>query len=46
MKVSNCCGAEMKSPLDEMEICPDCKEHCAVEEEDDEEMTLDSMDRF
>jgi len=32
MKVSNCCGAPL---LDEFEICSDCKEPCAAEEDED-----------
>jgi hypothetical protein len=31
-KYSNCCGALMESPWDDIEMCPDCKEHCGVEE--------------
>lgn len=32
--MSNCCGAEMKGAVIDMEICPDCKEHCGVDEEE------------
>lgn len=31
---SNCCGAEMSPSYRDMEICPDCKEHCEVEVEE------------
>lgn len=33
---SNCCGAEAGEYLD-IGICPDCKEHCDFEEEEDDE---------
>ena len=37
MIVSDCCGAEAGEFLD-IEICPDCREHCEfVESEEDEE---------
>jgi len=31
MKISNCCGAEMCEWEDIM-ICPNCQEHCEVED--------------
>ena len=30
----------------DMEICPDCKEHCEAIDEEEDEATLGSMDRF
>jgi hypothetical protein len=36
MKISNCCGAELHSPWDDIEMCPDCKEHCVVEDEEEQ----------
>lgn len=30
--VSNCCGAEMNGMWQDYEMCPDCHEHCEVEE--------------
>ena len=35
MSYSTCCGAHTTMP--EMDICPDCLEHCDWEEEEDEE---------
>ena len=35
MPYSTCCGAETNMP--EIDICPDCLEHCDWEEEEDEE---------
>lgn len=37
MYVSNCCGAYMNDVSVDMGICPDCKEHCAVDEESEED---------
>ena len=31
-KYSSCCGVEMSSEYSDRLICPDCKEHCGVEE--------------
>jgi len=33
MKISNCCGADMKE-YEDASICPNCKEHCEIEEFD------------
>jgi hypothetical protein len=35
MPYSTCCGAHTN--FDEIDICPDCLEHCDWEEEDEEE---------
>lgn len=35
-KVSNCCGAIMNSMWIDYEMCPDCHDHCEIEEEDNE----------
>ena len=32
MKTSNCCGAYMNEIFQDVEICPDCKEYCGLEE--------------
>jgi hypothetical protein len=37
IKLSSCCGAEMRGAVADMGICPDCKEHCGVEEEEMED---------
>ena len=42
MPYSTCCGAHTN--FDEIDICPDCLEHCDWEEEDDEdEIDVDSQ---
>ena len=38
MAYSTCCGAYSRMP--EIDICPDCKEHCDWEVIDDEEWDL------
>jgi hypothetical protein len=38
-KVSNCCGAAMKGEWLDVEMCPDCKEHCSVEDTEEESET-------
>lgn len=38
--VSNCCGAEMDGVVEDMGICPDCKEHCSIEELEEETETV------
>ena len=45
MKISNCCGAEMREAEDLM-ICPDCKEHCGIEEFDPEEIEHEQNERW
>jgi hypothetical protein len=35
MPYSTCCGAHTN--FDEIDICPDCLEHCDWEEEDEDE---------
>ena len=37
MYISTCCGAETNMP--EIDICPDCLEHCDWEDEEEEEET-------
>lgn len=39
MPFSTCCGAHTNYP--EIDICPDCLEHCDWEEEDEEELEQD-----
>jgi hypothetical protein len=39
MAYSTCCGAETN--MTEIDICPDCLEHCDWEEEDEEELEED-----
>ena len=38
--ISNCCGAYAYNT--DCDICPDCKEHCEFEEEDEIDMEDDS----
>jgi hypothetical protein len=40
MKISDCCGAASEY-ADDIDICPECREHCDFEEEDDEEHFLE-----
>ena len=39
MPYSTCCGAY--TDMEEIDICPDCLEHCDWEEEDEEELEQD-----
>ena len=39
MPYSTCCGAHTN--FEEIDICPDCLEHCDWEEEDEEEQEED-----
>jgi hypothetical protein len=39
MPYSTCCGAHTNFP--EIDLCPDCLEHCDWEEEDEEELEDD-----
>lgn len=39
MPFSTCCGAHTN--FEEIDICPDCGEHCDWEEEDEEELEQD-----
>ena len=39
MAYSSCCGAE--TDMTEIDICPQCLEHCDWEEEDEEEVEAD-----
>lgn len=39
MPYSTCCGAHTN--FDEIDICPDCLEHCDWEDEEDEEEELE-----
>ena len=45
MKYSDCCGAELYNH-DELDLCPECLEHCGVDEDLDEyEMACDKADQ-
>jgi hypothetical protein len=35
--LSTCCGAEMKGEEINMAICPDCHEHCTIDEEEQDD---------
>jgi len=37
MKTSVCCGAEITGVGLDYEICPDCLEHCEMEDENEDE---------
>lgn len=39
MPYSTCCGAHTNFP--EIDICPDCLDHCDWEDEDEEEISKD-----
>jgi hypothetical protein len=39
MPLSTCCGAE--TDMTEIDICPDCLEHCDWEEEEEDEEELE-----
>jgi hypothetical protein len=41
MPFSTCCGAHTN--YSEIDICPDCLEHCDWEEEDEEEVEQDKQ---
>jgi hypothetical protein len=41
MPFSTCCGAHTNYP--EIDICPDCLEHCDWEEEEEEEVEQDKQ---
>ena len=41
--VSNCCGAEMYGMWEDSEICPDCREHCALEFMPEEELVAGAI---
>jgi hypothetical protein len=41
MPYSTCCGAHTNFP--EIDICPDCLEHCDWEEEDEDEIDADNQ---
>jgi hypothetical protein len=43
MPYSTCCGAETNMP--EIDICPDCLEHCDWEEEEEEELTEEELEQ-
>ena len=43
MPYSTCCGAETDYP--EVDICPDCLEHCDWEEEEEEDEEEKEQDR-
>ena len=41
MAYSTCCGAYSTMP--EVDICPECREHCDWEDEDDDEPSDDQI---
>ena len=41
MLISTCCGAYTDYP--EIDICPECHEHCDFEEEDEDEIAADLL---
>jgi hypothetical protein len=43
MAYSTCCGAE--TDMTEIDICPDCLEHCDWENEEDEETSQDELEQ-
>jgi hypothetical protein len=44
MPYSTCCGAH--TTMEEIDICPDCLEHCDWEEEDEEEKEQDRQNEI
>ena len=43
MPYSTCCGAETDYP--EIDICPDCLEHCDWEDEEEEETSQEELEQ-
>jgi hypothetical protein len=43
MPLSTCCGAE--TDMTEIDICPDCLEHCDWEDEEDEETSQEELEQ-
>ena len=43
-KYSNCCGALMESPWDDIERCHNCKENCVAEEGEDYPKEIEAKD--
>ena len=43
MYISTCCGAETNMP--EIDICPDCLEHCDWEDEEEEETSQEELEQ-
>ena len=43
MPYSTCCGAETNMP--EIDICPDCLEHCDWEDEEEEETSQEELEQ-
>ena len=43
MPYSTCCGAETDYP--EVDICPDCLEHCDWEDEEEEETSQEELEQ-
>lgn len=41
MLISTCCGAY--TDMTEIDICPECHEHCDFEEEDEDEIAADLL---
>jgi hypothetical protein len=44
MPYSTCCGAHTNFP--EIDICPDCLEHCDWEDEDEDELEQDRQNEI
>jgi hypothetical protein len=40
IEVSDCCGADI---IENTDLCSDCKEHCGVQEWDDDEETPEQL---
>jgi hypothetical protein len=43
MPYSTCCGAY--TDMDEIDICPECLEHCDFEDEEEEETPQDELEQ-
>ena len=43
MPYSTCCGAE--TDMTEIDICPDCLEHCDWEDEEEEETSQEELEQ-
>lgn len=43
MKYSDCCEAPMSLEMEDFGICPECKEHCGIYDDEDEDEELEDM---
>jgi hypothetical protein len=43
MPLSTCCGAE--TDMTEIDICPECLEHCDFEDDEEEETPQDELEQ-